>query len=731
VAARILVLSGLLFLLVASPARIVLAGPPVTSEVSADGALVRSSSDLTVTSPGGTYQARIQPLQVGFDQFRVDLDVTSADGVTHHLAGLQGNGFFLSDRGRVVVLATAESNALPSPLRIYDLDGTRLWEGTLDAPVNPTLSLDGRYLACGVRGATVVLDLESFTTVRYPHLDLFVVGAGGLLAGVSYHDDDALFLHGNGEAMQRVELGFRARKLGFSPDQGSVLVLGPATLVRVAVAAEARGDGTSRAAILYRAETGSELQDLQATASGLDLGLRRSDGRTTQGERVSLDTAGRLLQQVPGPSRTLPRGAIRAADSQGIPWPLAPDSQHVVGATYGEYQRFVATGGTAYPHPGLDVVGYPYQEVYAVRGGVVKAILTTSDKYHWRVAVADSATSGTCRGYLYAHLDVLSITLHVGDVVTAGQQLGVLVAWPAPGYSHCHLARIEDSGATWDGHWLSVRNPYLDLSRTETSAPVFLPARGTSLLAFCNDETPYYQLPTGLQGAVDIVARVYDQADTTSRCAVQELRYTIYPLNSPESPLVNDRQSVFFDMPLDTYADGTADAFLVDLLYKHDAMCASLGDFEHQDFFHILTNSNGDGVYDESDLYGNWDTTDLPDGDYVIRVRAIDAAGNAAVDSMVVTTANGNSAPVCLPNPAAERAAFCISLPRPGRVTVSVYGPDGRLVQTVFSGSLAAGLTARVWDLRDARGQRVPSGAYFYRIETADRTWSGKVIVIR
>jgi murein DD-endopeptidase MepM/ murein hydrolase activator NlpD len=730
-AAHILVVSGLLLLLVASPARIVLAGPPVTSEVSADGALVPSSSALTVTSPGGGYQGRIQPVQVGFDQFRVDLDVTSADGVTHRLAGLQGNGFLLSDRGRVVVLATAESNALPSALRIYDLNGTRLWEGTLDAPVNPTLSLDGRYLACGVRGATVVLDLESFTAARHPQLDLFVVGAGGLLAGISYHDDDALFLHGNGEATQRVELGFRARKLGFSPDQRSLLVLGPTTLVRVAVAAEARGDRTSRAETLYRAAAGSDLRDLHVTASGFDLGLRRSDGLTTQGERVRLDTVGRLLQQVPGPSRTVLQGTIRTADSQGIPWPLTPDAQHPVGATYGEYQRFGGAGGTAYPHPGVDVVGYPFQEVYAVRGGVVKAILTTSDKYHWRVAVADGATSGTSRGYLYAHLGESSITVNVGDVVTAGQQLGTLVQWPAPGYSHCHLARIEASGATWDGHWLSVQNPHLDLSRTETSAPVFLPARGTNLLAFCTNETSDYQSPTALQGDVDIIARVYDQVDATWKCAVQELRYTIYPLGDPGSPLVNDRQSVFFNMPLDTYADGTSDAFLVDLLYKQDAVCASQGDFSYQDFYHILTNSDGDEVYEASDLYEAWNTAILPDGDYVIRVRAVDAAGNAAVDSMVVTTANGNSAPICLPNPAVDRAAVCFSLPSPGRVTVSVYGPDGRLVRTIFSGSLATGLAARVWDLRDARGQRVPAGAYFYRITAADRAWSGKVIVIR
>ena len=727
-AARILVLSGWLLLLVASPDRIVLATPPVTSDVSADGALAPSSTALTVTSRGGGYQSRIRPVQVGFDLFCVDLDVTSPDGGTHHLAGLQGNGFFLSDRGRVVALATAESNTLPSTFRIYDLNGTQLWEGTLDVPVSPTLSLDGRYLACGVRGATVVLDLERFTTARYPHLDLFVVGAGGFLAGVSYHDDDALFLQGNGETTQRVELGFRARKLGLSPDQESVLVLGPATLVRVSVAAEAYGDRTSRAEVLYRAPAGSDLRDLRVTASGFDLGLHRSDGPTTQGERVSLDTVGRLLQQVPGPSRTIPRAPIPTSGSQGIPWPLTPNTQHPVAVTYGEYQHF---GDTAYPHPGVDIMGSPGQEVCAVRGGVVKAILTTSDMYHWRVAVADSATSGTCRGYLYAHLDESSIPVDVGDVVTTGQLLGNLVRWPAPAYSHCHFTRIEGSGATWDGSWLSVHNPLLDLGQTETSAPVFLPARGADLLAFCTNETSSYQSPTALHGDVDIIARVYDQIASTWKCAVPELRYTIYPLGNPESPVVDDKQSVFFDMTLDTYEAGASDASLVKLLYKCDVTCQSQGDFVNQDFFHILTNSDGDGVYGESDRDEAWNTAVLPDGDYVVRVRAVDAAGNAAVDSMVVTTANGNSAPACWPNPALDRATVCFSLPGPERVTMSVYGPDGRLVRTVFSGSLAGGLAARDWDLRDARGQRVPPGAYFYRIETTARTWSGKVIVIR
>ena len=104
--------------------------------------------------------------------------------------------------------------------------------------------------------------------------------------------------------------------------------------------------------------------------------------------------------------------------------------------------------------------------------------------------------------------------------------------------------------------------------------------------------------------------------------------------------MVDDKLAVFFDMVLDTYQNGPIDPFLVDLLYKQDSTCDTEGDYGSREFFHILTNSNGDQVYEASDLLEAWDTEALPDDDYVIEVTATDVAGNSTTASMVVTTDN-------------------------------------------------------------------------------------------
>jgi hypothetical protein len=105
-------------------------------------------------------------------------------------------------------------------------------------------------------------------------------------------------------------------------------------------------------------------------------------------------------------------------------------------------------------------------------------------------------------------------------------------------------------------------------------------------------------------------------------------------------------------------------------------------------------------------------------------VEAFDAAGNVAVDSMRVTTANGQPsalaaerepALVCraYPNPGCGRAQIAFALPVPGWVGLSIYDALGRRVRELDAGCLPAGRHALAWDGRDARGAPVASGTYF------------------
>jgi hypothetical protein len=83
------------------------------------------------------------------------------------------------------------------------------------------------------------------------------------------------------------------------------------------------------------------------------------------------------------------------------------------------------------------------------------------------------------------------------------------------------------------------------------------------------------------------------------------------------------------------------------------------------------------------------------------------------------------------PNPARGETAFAFELPATAAATLRIYDPAGRIVRTLVEGtSLAAGTHRLRWDGRDAAGSPVPSGVYFYRLETgADRATRQMIVV--
>ena len=50
---------------------------------------------------------------------------------------------------------------------------------------------------------------------------------------------------------------------------------------------------------------------------------------------------------------------------------------------------------------------------------------------------------------------------------------------------------------------------------------------------------------------------------------------------------------------------------------------------------------------------------------------------------------------------------------------------------TLVERRLAAGPGSTTWDGRDASGARVASGVYVYRLDTADASVSGKLVLIK
>jgi murein DD-endopeptidase MepM/ murein hydrolase activator NlpD len=708
-------------------AGIAASAPPIS--VSHQGMLMVSTPPMTRVSPFEDWTLQIVPTRVGFEGFDTDAILRGPDGATRRLTGLTGNPLCVNDRGRIVTLLTTESASNPSVICVVDPDGREVYRREISNPVNPALSPDGTRFACGTRRGLFVLDLSSLTETVLPAAELFALGANGNVAA----------WNGRGIVAGGLTFALDAppRKIAFAKDE-AILVLDARALLRIDPATGVRS-------VLHRAPRGSELQDVIVRPDGsIALGVRTLAGGTFAGEIVMLGEDGAVQETVSGPRERITHGEAGRDENRGIPWPTLPNSQHSVGNTWGEFQNY---GGAPYPHPGIDVMGTANQPVYAVRNGVVKAILTTSGEWHWRVAIADTATTGTSKGYLYAHLSQPTIAVHVGDVVTAGQLLGGLVQWPSYDFTHCHFARIEKSGSSWaDGQWMAIENPHLQITnQSETTAPVFEPARGTDLLAFCANQTSTYQSPTALHGPVDIICHVGDRIVSTWVCSVQQIRYTIYPLGVPSSPVVNDKEAVYCNFSCDTYLTGQNDLFMCNLLYKQDTVCHTYGDYDYREFFHIITNSNGDRTYTQSDQNECWDTSALPDRSWVIKVTAVDVVGNATTDSMIVTTANGNPSAVegdpaaglvfaldpSRPNPMRRDATIRFRIPAAEHVSITVLDLSGRIVRTLCDRDLPAGAHAVEWDGRDARGADTPAGMYFYRLEGPDGTRTRKLLRVR
>ena len=604
------------------------AGPSVSPQ----GILVQGTGS-THRSPQGSLTLRQVPAGGDLHALSFDLEILRRDGARSLITGVDANGFMATDLERVVTFTGHETSAIPVALTVLDLRGEPLHARSIPGFSDPVLASDGRHLAYRSFEGVVVLDLLTFEERLHENLGTFAPGPGGRLLGTRLDAPNEVVIRDRTGQRDVLLLPSRAVRLAFAPD-------GLAALLMTRDALHLHHPALPGLRLLYTAPEDVRLRDLRVERHAIHIGARTTSATDSVGWLLRLDGSGEALVSASGPQGVTVQHIDGPVALGSIPWPLAPNTQHPIGNTYAEFQDY---GTSPYMHPGIDVMGEPGQPVYSVSDGEVKAILTTSGQYHWRVAIGDSTSAATQEGYLYAHLDLPTIAVDVGDTVTRGQYLGDLVGWPVANFTHTHFARIEDTGAQWFGAWLCTENPHLYLqNQTDAEAPVFENAVPGALFAFCNNNTSIYQNPNALSGAVDIIAHVGDRIESTWVCSVQELRYTIYPEGSPGTPIVNDKLAVNFDMAIDRYFNGPISPFLVDLLYKEDSTCNTNGDYSSREFFHILTNSNGDEVYNVDDVAQAWNTAALSDGNYVIEVTAVDPTGNRATASMTVTTANGN-----------------------------------------------------------------------------------------
>lgn len=456
----------------------------------------------------------------------------------------------------------------------------------------------------------------------------------------------------------------------------------------------------------------------------------------------------RVTASRPAVPRQLP-ARVPAGPRSPVGWPIGPtNAAHPLGNGWGEYQWY---GGDPYLHPGVDVMALTDTgvAVYAVAHGWVKAWLTTSGTWHWRLAIADSGLgfSDSCDGWLYAHIDANRPHLAVGDEVWPGDWIGYLVPWPVAGFDHLHFARISDAGSVWGNagaDWVFQDSPLNHLSPVgDTTVPVIEPALASSKFAYCRDNASLY-LPAGnLTGDVDIVARIHDRFglpipaypewEKLNPCRVE------YAVHGPGDSVPRIASFLF------SHFLPYSDLGVVSAVFKQDDSCVTYGDYDDRQYYYIVTNTDGDTTLEAADAAGCWRTTELPDGHYWVVIYAADQSGNATADSQLVTVNNyggvagrpealGPKALLGLeasPNPFGTRARIWVTVGEPGRLDLSVFNPLGEKVATLDGGWRSAGRHLVTWDGRNGDGKPAPAGAYIVKAGSGRTTAIARLIRLR
>ncbi|MCK4304362.1 MAG: T9SS type A sorting domain-containing protein [Candidatus Eisenbacteria sp.] len=83
------------------------------------------------------------------------------------------------------------------------------------------------------------------------------------------------------------------------------------------------------------------------------------------------------------------------------------------------------------------------------------------------------------------------------------------------------------------------------------------------------------------------------------------------------------------------------------------------------------------------------------------------------------------------PNPSGPGTVISYRVPESREVLLQIFDPTGRLVRTLVTGRVEAGMHVVSWDGRNNAGAAMESGTYFYRFRTAGMSQSRKLVLIK
>ena len=108
--------------------------------------------------------------------------------------------------------------------------------------------------------------------------------------------------------------------------------------------------------------------------------------------------------------------------------------------------------------------------------------------------------------------------------------------------------------------------------------------------------------------------------------------------------------------------------------------------------------------------------------------------GAPAAPAAVASLSRKNALLANYPNPFNPETWIPYQLAEPAEVSISIYAVNGSLIRTMALGHQAAGIyqfksRAAYWDGRNALGEPVASGVYFYTLTAGDFSATRKMLI--
>ena len=83
------------------------------------------------------------------------------------------------------------------------------------------------------------------------------------------------------------------------------------------------------------------------------------------------------------------------------------------------------------------------------------------------------------------------------------------------------------------------------------------------------------------------------------------------------------------------------------------------------------------------------------------------------------------------PNPFNPTTNIAYSIPVTGQMSLKIYDISGKLVKTLHNDVKSQGRYTAIWDARNDFGYKVASGVYFYKLQTADKVMTKKMLLMK